>query len=146
VSVETDPTQAPTDGAGTPATAGTPVCRLDDIEVEGGVVALVAGEAVAVFRTYTDEVYALANYDPIGRASVLSRGIVGTRTADDVDVPFVASPLHKQAYDLRTGRCLDKGVDAAVQVPTYAVTVGADRTVWVGAQQSRDEEPHEPDS
>ena len=132
--------------SGTSGPLGTAVCRLDDIEVEGGVVALVAGEAVAVFRTYDDEVHALANYDPIGRASVLSRGIVGTRTIGDVDVPFVASPLHKQAYDLRTGRCLDKGVDAAVQVPTYAVTIDADRTVWVGAQQSRDEEPHEPDS
>ena len=35
------------------------VCRLDDIEVEGGVAALVAGEAVAVFRTHDDRVHAL---------------------------------------------------------------------------------------
>jgi nitrite reductase (NADH) small subunit len=47
---------------------------------------------------------------------VLSRGIVGTRG----DVPFVASPMHKQAFDLRTGQCLD---DAAVRVPTYDVQV-----------------------
>ncbi len=47
-------------------------------------------------------------------ASVLSRGIVGTRG----EVPFVASPMHKQAFDLRTGQCLD---DAAVRVPTYDV-------------------------
>ncbi|MEN8674503.1 nitrite reductase small subunit NirD [Nocardioides sp.] len=159
MSVETDPSRAPmggrpeasrtSDASGTldaSGTRGTPVCRLDDIEVEGGVVALVDGEAVAVFRTYADEVYALANYDPVGRASVLSRGIVGTRTVDEVDVPFVASPLHKQAYDLRTGRCLDAGVGAALRVPTYAVTLGADRTVWVGSRQSPDEEPHEPES
>jgi nitrite reductase (NADH) small subunit len=45
---------------------------------------------------------------------VLSRGIVGSRG----DVPTVASPLHKQVFDLRTGRCLD---DDAVGVPVYAV-------------------------
>ena len=33
----------------------------------------------------------------------MSRGIVGSRG----DVPTVASPLHKQVYDLRTGHCLD---------------------------------------
>ena len=108
------------------------VCRLDDIEVEGGVVALVAGEAVALFRTYEDQVHAVSNYDPIGRASVLSRGIMGTRLIDGVDVPFVASPLHKQAYDLRTGQCLD---DAATRIQTYATRVSADGTVAVGVKE-----------
>ena len=94
----------------------TLVCRLDQIDVEGGVAALVHGEAVAVLRTHDDEVFALGNYDPFSRASVLARGIVGTRG----DTPFVASPMHKQAFDLRTGQCLD---DAAVRVPTYDVLV-----------------------
>lgn len=102
----------------------TAVCRLAEIDVEGGVLALVDGEAVAVFRTHDDEVYALSNYDPLGRASVLARGIVGTRGG----VPFVASPLHKQGYDLRTGRCLD---DETVSVPTYRVEV-RDGVVRVG--------------
>jgi len=96
--------------------AMTPVCLLDDIEVEGGVVALVAGAAVAIFRTHDGNVYAMSNYDPVAQASVLARGIIGTRG----DVPFVASPMHKQAYDLRSGQCLD---DAAVRVPTYDVRV-----------------------
>jgi nitrite reductase (NADH) small subunit len=39
---------------------------------------------------------------------------VGTRG----DIPTVASPLHKQVFDLRTGACLD---DAAVAVPVFAV-------------------------
>ena len=56
------------------ATAYTTVCRLDQIEVEGGVCALVGGEAVAVFRTYDDSVFALSNYDPCSRASVLVAG------------------------------------------------------------------------
>jgi nitrite reductase (NADH) small subunit len=94
----------------------TAVCLLEDIEVEGGVCALVGGEAIAIFRTHAGNIHAISNYDPCSSASVLSRGIVGTRG----EVPFVASPMHKQAFDLRTGQCLD---DAAVRVPTYDVQV-----------------------
>ena len=88
------------------------------------------GAAVAIFRTHDGNVYAMSNYDPFSQASVLARGIVGTRG----DVPFVASPMHKQAFDLRTGQCLD---DAAVRVTTYDVRV-ADGMVLVGSQR---EEP-----
>lgn len=112
-------------------TAFETVCRLDQIDREGGVCALVRGEAVAVFRTYDDEVFALSNYDPFSRASVLSRGIVGTKTRDGEPVPFVASPMHKQAFDLRTGQSLD---DAAVRVPTYDVEV-VDGLVLVGPRR-----------
>jgi nitrite reductase (NADH) small subunit len=112
-------------------TGGVPVCRLDQIEVEGGVTALVEGAAVAIFRTHDGNVYAMSNYDPFSRASVLSRGIIGTRG----DIPFVASPMHKQAFDLRTGQCLD---DAAVRVPTYDVQV-TDGLVHVG--RPRQESP-----
>lgn len=94
------------------------VCSVDDIGVEAGVTALVRGEAIAIFRTHDGNIHAISNYDPCCRASVLARGIVGTRG----DVPFVASPMHKQAFDLRTGQCLD---DAAVRVPTYDVAVTA---------------------
>jgi nitrite reductase (NADH) small subunit len=43
--------------------------------------------------------------------------------------------MHKQAFDLRTGQCLD---DAEVRVPTYDVRV-TDGTVHVGGprQESR---------
>ena len=34
--------------------------------------------------------------------------------------PFVASPAHRHAFDLRSGRCLD---DAHVSVPAYDVRV-----------------------
>ena len=102
----------------------TPVCRVEAIDLEGGVTALIGGAAVAIFRTHDGNVYAMSNYDPFSRASVLSRGILGTRG----DVPFVASPMHKQAFDLRTGQCLD---DAEVRVPTYDVRV-TDGTVHVG--------------
>ena len=109
----------------------TPVCRLEQIEVEGGVAALVDGRAVAVFRTFADEVLALSNYDPFSRASVLSRGIVGSRTSGGEAVPYVASPMHKQAFDLRSGRCLD---DATVGVPAYDTRV-EDGVVLVGPEK-----------
>jgi NAD(P)H-dependent nitrite reductase small subunit len=96
----------------------TRVCRLEHIDVEGGVTALVGGVAVAVLRTHDDHVFALANYDPFSKASVLGRGIVGTRG----DIPFVASPTYKQAFALRDGHCLD---DAAVRVLAYDVQVTA---------------------
>lgn len=114
----------------TPVTE-TVVCRLEQIRPESGVAALVAGEAVAVFRTYDDEVYALSNFDPVGKASVLSRGIVGTKTVGDEQVPFVASPMLKHPFDLRTGRCLD---NPEVGVATYDVRV-IDGVVAVGARR-----------
>lgn len=126
----TDATTRDSGQRGIPA-GYVPVCPLDRIPVEGGVTGLVDGAAVAVFRTHDDTVHALSNYDPFGKASVLSRGIVGTRTVDGEEVTFVASPLLKQAFDLRTGTCLD---DPSVGVPVHDVVVADDegRTVWVG--------------
>jgi nitrite reductase (NADH) small subunit len=105
-----------------------PVCRLAELEVERGATALVHGQAIAVFRTRDDSVYALGNHDPFAHASGLARGIVGTRGA----VPFVASPAHKHAFDLRTGRCLD---DEHVAVPAYEVRV-VEGVVLVGHRRS----------
>lgn len=93
-----------------------PVCRVAELEVERGVAALVHGQAVAIFRYDEETVYALANHDPFSRQSLLARGIVGSREG----VPFVASPLHKHAFDLRTGRCLE---DPHVSVAAYDVKV-----------------------
>ena len=104
-----------------------PVCALADLEQERGVTALVHGQAIAIFRTHDDEVFALGNHDPFARASVLARGIVGTRGG----VPFVASPMHKHAFDLRTGRCLD---DEHVGVPVYDVRID-DGMVLVGGRR-----------
>ena len=106
----------------------TKVCPLDALPIERGVTALVHGQAVAVFRTHDDSVYALGNHDPFSKASVMARGIVGTRG----DIPFVASPMHKQAFDLRTGKCLD---DESVKVPVYDVRV-EDGIVLVGPRSS----------
>ncbi|MGH3334011.1 MAG: nitrite reductase small subunit NirD [Nocardioidaceae bacterium] len=117
------------------STAGTwtLVCPLEGLTVERGAAALVNGQAVAVFRTHDDAVYAIGNHDPFSKASVLARGIVGTRTVEGQgDIPFVASPMHKQAFDLRTGRCLD---DESVSVPSYDVRV-VDGMVHIGPRLS----------
>jgi nitrite reductase (NADH) small subunit len=92
----------------------TEICRYDDLLPERGVAALVDGEQVAVFRAFDGTLYAIGNQDPFSGAFVLSRGIVGTRG----NVHTVASPLHKQVFDLRTGACLD---DEAARVPVFAV-------------------------
>jgi nitrite reductase (NADH) small subunit len=79
------------------------VCPYLRLEPERGAAALVGGIQVALFRTYDGALYAIDNLDPVAGAQVLSRGIVGTRGT----APTVASPLHKQVYDLRTGERLD---------------------------------------
>jgi len=92
----------------------TVICSCERLEPERGVAALVEGAQIAVFLTHDRQLHAIDNYDPYARAHVLSRGIVGTRG----DAPTVASPMHKQVYDLRTGACLDL---PGVAVRTYPV-------------------------
>jgi nitrite reductase (NADH) small subunit len=96
------------------------VCRLDRLEPGRGVAALVGGSQVALFRITAsngdEHVYAIDNIDPFSGAAVLSRGIVGDRSGE----PVVASPVYKQAFSLRTGRCLD---DPDREVAVYQVRV-----------------------
>lgn len=91
------------------------VCSIDDLQPNSGVCALVAGRQVAIFYLSADAaVYAVGNYDPIGNANVLSRGIVG----DIQGQPVIASPLYKQHFNLQTGICLE---NANIAIPAYAV-------------------------
>jgi nitrite reductase (NADH) small subunit len=102
-------------GAGATATGRwVDVCRYTDLLPERGACALVDGRQVAIFRGHDGALYALANRDPFSGAYVLARGIVGTRDG----APTVASPMYKQVFDLRTGRCLD---DSAQAVATYRI-------------------------
>jgi nitrite reductase (NADH) small subunit len=108
----------------TPTAQWTAVCAYSRLEPERGVAALVGGAQVAIFRLHDGRVFAIGNRDPIAGAYVLSRGIVGTRD----DAPIVTSPLYKEAYDLRTGGCLDA---PGVTVPTFPVRC-RDGLVYVG--------------
>jgi nitrite reductase (NADH) small subunit len=107
-----------------------PVCPFSRLPVERGVCVLVAGEQVALVRTRDDALSAVDNLDPVSGAMVMSRGIVGSR--GDVDV--LISPMHKQAYDLATGECLDK---ADVWLGVHEVrVVNGDVEVRLRAEES----------
>ncbi|MFR9751233.1 nitrite reductase small subunit NirD [Nocardia sp. 004] len=95
----------------------TQACRLDYLIPGRGVAVLLkGGRQAALFRVGDGALYAVGNVDPIGRAAVMSRGIVGDRGG----VPVVASPLLKQAFSLVDGHCLD---DESAMLPVYAVRV-----------------------
>jgi nitrite reductase (NADH) small subunit len=98
-------------------------CPLERLLPGRGVAALFVTRGVnvqvALFRLSDDSLHALGNIDPFSHAAVLSRGIVGDRHGE----PVVASPVYKQAFSLRTGRCLD-APEVAVPVHPVRVTGG----------------------
>jgi nitrite reductase (NADH) small subunit len=83
----------------------TPVCGVNDIIPNTGVCALVNGRHVAVFHVHDGQrrLFAIDNYDPNARVSVLSRGLIGNLGERIV----VASPIYKHHFDLQTGECLE---------------------------------------
>ncbi|WP_333003960.1 nitrite reductase small subunit NirD [Vibrio coralliilyticus] len=80
------------------------ICRLDDLVPYEGRAALIDGEQVALFRIPDKGVFAIQNWDPIGKAYVMNRGIVG----DVKGELCVASPLYKQHFSLQTGECIEQ--------------------------------------
>jgi len=103
---------------------GITLCQLSDLVPNSGICAEVDGQQIAIFYlpSETPQVYAIGNWDPIGKANVLSRGMVG----DIDDRLVVASPLYKQHFDLLTGECLEND---EVSVAAYAVTIVADQVL-----------------
>ena len=77
------------------------VCGVDDLEPSWGEVALLRAQQIALFLLSKNEVYAVSHRDPHTEAHVMARGIVGSKG----DRPTIASPLHKEVYDLATGEC-----------------------------------------
>jgi nitrite reductase (NADH) small subunit len=106
--------------------ASAPVCLRRDLVADSGVCVLFEGEQVALYYLpgETPALYALSNWDPIGEANVLARGIVGDVGGELV----VASPLYKHHYCLRSGRCLE---DNSVRIKVYPVTLAGDG-VYIG--------------
>ncbi len=100
------------------------VCALSDLSADSGACALINGQQIALFYlTKLQQVYALANFDPIGKANVLSRGMIGDLGGE----PMVASPLYKQHYSLITGQCFE---DADIKLTTFPVRIENNR-VWL---------------
>lgn len=98
---------------------GIRICAVTDLEVERGRAALHDGTQIALFLLADGSVHAVSNLDPFSGANVISRGIVGTRG----DVPTVASPMHKQVFDLRTGECLDTQGREPAALEVWSVVV-----------------------
>jgi nitrite reductase (NADH) small subunit len=92
------------------------ICQTSDLVKDSGICALinegVEEQQVAIFHLPNTEkqIYAVGNYDPIGEANVLYRGLVGSVG----DTIVVASPLYKQHFCLTTGKCLQE--DTSVDV------------------------------
>lgn len=97
------------------------VCGREDLVPWSGVCALLGTEQVALFYLPNEEptLFALGNRDPIGKANVISRGIVGDLRGELV----VASPLYKQHFSLNTGVCLE---EEEVRLEVYNVRLDGD--------------------
>ncbi|MDN3649646.1 nitrite reductase small subunit NirD [Reinekea marina] len=93
------------------------VCLENDLIPNLGIAVKVSNQQVAIFYmpNTKERVFALSNWDPISKANVLSRGILG----DIQGRLVVSSPIHKHHFDLKTGQCLEE----EVSVPSYSVKI-----------------------
>ncbi|MCV2402312.1 nitrite reductase small subunit NirD [Marinomonas sp. C2222] len=84
------------------------VCKQSDLVKGAGVAAMVNGQQVALFYVPEAEsqIFAISNWDPFGKANVLSRGLVAHLQGEWT----VASPLYKQHFVLSSGKCLEDDV------------------------------------
>ncbi len=94
------------------------ICKRDDLVLNSGVCALVNNQQVALFLLDNDgeQIFALSNFDPLGKANVMYRGILGSVKG----MPVVASPLYKQHFKLDTGECIE---DDTVSIDTFNVRI-----------------------
>ena len=102
------------------------VCQLNDLIDKAGIPALLDTTPIALFYV-KGKVYALDNFDPIGQASVMSRGIVGSIKGQLV----VASPLYKEHYDLVTGQCVENSEVKLAVFPVELRGATGEEAVWV---------------
>lgn len=104
----------------------TVICSRDDLIENSGVCALVNNQQIALFLLPDTEqkIFAIENWDPIGKANVMSRGMVGSIGEELV----VASPLYKQHYSLITGVCIEEDL----RLKTYEVAIQDDAVVLLG--------------
>jgi len=95
------------------------ICALTDIPKLGARVVNIDGEAIAVFRTADDKVFALHDKCP-HKGGPLSQGIVAGST--------VTCPLHGWKIGLDTGQAQEPDVG---HIPCLAIKLEADE-VWLG--------------
>ena len=93
------------------------LCQTEDLVLNSGVCALSEDRQIALFSLEQQgqtQVYATSNWDPIGKANVLSRGLLSCVSGE----PCIVSPLYKQRYSLIDGRCLD---DDSVSIDIFSL-------------------------
>ena len=102
----------------------TDICALGDIPPNSGRAALLGDIQIAIYHLpdAPEKVFAIGNFDPLGKANVMSRGILGSLNGERV----VASPLYKQHFRLSDGQCLE---DESVKVPSFMAKVEGDRVL-----------------
>lgn len=91
------------------------VCTLSDLIANSGICVLLEGQQIAIFYLPEEDIslFAVSNWDPLGKANVISRGILG-----DIDGKLVvASPLYKQHFELATGACIEEPEEALISYP-----------------------------
>lgn len=105
-------TATPTDRT----TRWEPACRVDDLEPSWGEAALLRAGQIALFLISEQEIYAVTHRDPHTGSHIMARGIVGSQGQR----PTIASPLHKEVYDLATGECFS---DPGLHLQTFRTRV-----------------------
>jgi len=101
------------------------ICTMSDLIEDSGVCALLpfiktdTQNQIAIFYV-NNEVYATSNWDPVGKAQVIYRGIIGSTNGE----LYICSPLYKQKYSLKTGICLD---DNELYIPVYKCKVDQEK-------------------
>jgi nitrite reductase (NADH) small subunit len=108
--------QTPTLHVTRPAVVWERACVVTDLEPSWGEASLVRMKQIALFLLSPTEIYAVDHRDPHTAAHVMARGIVGSKG----DRPTIASPLHKEVYDLGTGECF---TDPTLVLGTYETRV-----------------------
>ncbi len=99
------------------------ICDLNSLTPNTSVCALVNGQQLAIYRVSNageTSFYATSNWDPVGKANVIYRGIIGSIG----DEPVIASPLYKQRFSLLTGECFESPEH---KLSTYPVKIEDNR-------------------
>lgn len=105
----------------------TTICTVADLAENSGICALIKigaqEQQIAIYYlpATAEKVFAISNWDPLGQANVMSRGIVGS-IGDEL---VVASPLYKQHYSLISGKCFE----ADATVPVFKVSIDGQAVV-----------------
>jgi nitrite reductase (NADH) small subunit len=94
------------------------VCAFDDLDIGAGTCVLAGGQQVAIFRIAGEIVRAVQNQCPHRGAAAMHQGLVGERGGQAA----VFCPLHKRAYSLENGKCLD---EEGASLRSYQVRVVA---------------------